>query len=373
MAGDIDSMISAIELLLIGGVASLLLVLITFLILWKLQRGHLDSIQLQQQAWQRSQETHQQQWEVQQKKQAEQTEIRLTAQVQQVRSDWKAWEAKDAARVEALAQQYATAEQRSRIEHEVLRLPFIETTPFTFDEHHPWQPPQLRGAILAHRDLSHRYLGKADLRNANLAHANLFMTDLSGACLAGANLVGADLSGANLSGADLHDATLVEANLQVADLNDTNLKGANLLGVHNLTVEQLRTASYDNTTQVELDIDITLPHLPRVTIPDTPSLPVSAIEQETPTEDAPQASAAPPAQELSELPLPSWLVDESEPTPEPQAPDLALLSLSAANDTQHAVQQKPPPKKKPENTHTEVFDTNTQKRKYNGRRRAKAS
>lgn len=275
--GNLHSMVA---LLFIGGIASVLLVIITSLILWRLQRNHLRSLQIQQQAWQRAQEMHEQQWEILQEKHAHETNKKVTSQVQHIRDEWKDWESRDAARVESLTQQYATAEQQSQIESELARLPYIETIPFTFDAYHPWQPPQLRGANLAHRDLSHRYLGKADLRNANLAHANLFMTDLREACLAGANLTGADLSGVNLTHADLHNATLVEAHLLVADLNAANLNGANLLGAHGLTIEQICTANYNNTTQLDLDIDITLHSVPSIQAFDLPVTPASIKQDE---------------------------------------------------------------------------------------------
>lgn len=324
-----------VALLFIGGIASALLVIITSLILWRLQRNHLRSLHVQQQAWQRAQEMHGQQWEVLQEKYAHEANKKVSTQVQQIRDEWKAWEARDAARVESLAQQYATAEQRSHVESELARLPYIETIPFSFDTSHPWQPPQLRGANLAHRDLSHRYLGKADLRNANLAHTNLFMTDLSEANLAGANLTGADLSGVNFTHADLHDATLVEATLLVADLNETNLNGANLLGVHGLTIEQLRTATYDNTTQLDLDIDITLHSVPIIGVFDTPIVPTSKQEI------APSASPSINENER-ETPLPPSLnVDEETPVPPSLTYDEEIPVPPSLNADEEAIVESP--------------------------------
>jgi uncharacterized protein YjbI with pentapeptide repeats len=55
-----------------------------------------------------------------------------------------------------------------------------------------------------------------------------------------------------------------EANILVADLNGAILNGANLCGAHNLTIDQLNSARYDNQTQVEIDAEITLPRVEQV-------------------------------------------------------------------------------------------------------------
>ena len=74
------------------------------------------------------------------------------------------------------------------------------------------------------------------------------MADLFRAWLTGADLTEADLSATNLTEADLRGAILTGANLQVADLNNTVLIGADLRGVHNLSMEQVQHAIYDDTT-----------------------------------------------------------------------------------------------------------------------------
>src|SRR5439155_4664515 len=100
-----------------------------------------------------------------------------------------------------------------------------------------------------------------DLRDAQLSNASFFMADLTGAYLAGADLSGADLAGANLSEADLRGAKLTGANLNVADLHQAILIDADLRGARNLTPQQIYTAIYDNTTQLDAEIDITKPRL----------------------------------------------------------------------------------------------------------------
>jgi uncharacterized protein YjbI with pentapeptide repeats len=111
---------------------------------------------------------------------------------------------------------------------------------------------------LSQRDLSHRYLADADLQEANLTGANFGLSDLSGADLADANLSEVNLTGAKLVGANLRNAILTEANLLVADLEGAVLIGANLLGVRNLTPQQLASAIYDQTTQLDAALDLHL-------------------------------------------------------------------------------------------------------------------
>jgi uncharacterized protein YjbI with pentapeptide repeats len=115
----------------------------------------------------------------------------------------------------------------------------------------------VKGARLAHRDLTCAKASRAFLANALLQGAVLACADLSEANLRGANLLGADLRGAglhfaNLAGtlqhftvlmsAKLQGAQLIEtklqyawlryAQLQGANLSATNLEGANLQGAN---------------------------------------------------------------------------------------------------------------------------------------------
>ncbi len=259
------------ELLIIGGIISVMTALIGSFIVLKIQQGYWQKTQLQQRAWQHAQEGHQSSWEVRHEKRLSELDRRLSSQVQQVQGEWKTWKEQDAERAQALAQQQENASQLVTIEREIARLPRVEDTPVIVNtsgqQQHTldsWRPPLLQGANLSNRDLSHRYLGRADLREARLVGTNFFMSDLSTACLAGADLSGADLSGADLSGADLRNAILTGANLQVADLHNAILLGANLRGARNLTTQQVYSAIYDGTTSLDPAVDITMPVLPRV-------------------------------------------------------------------------------------------------------------
>ena len=358
-----------IEMLLIGVIASALLVIITTTFLWRLQHRSLKEIQIQQQAWQRAQEVHQQQWQVKQEKLGRELEKKLLEQTQQLHDEWKTWTEKDTQRIEELARQYHNAEQHSRIEHELARLPYVEDMPVIQNYRHPWHPPQLRGADLSHRDFSHRYLSKADLRNANLAHANFFMADLSNASLAGANLTGADLSGANLTNTDLRNAILAEANLLVSDLNDALLIGANLLGVRSLTMAQLYTATYDDTTQINLEIDITLPRTPSMLM-NSDELPAPQ-SRETATDSELQAvSIETPFPRIEATPVEGPIESESEIEEQQEEP---VLSPPPSDDNLIPVAETDPQEDMPENRHIEVSDTTSPRRRRSGKKTVKAN
>src|SRR5215472_16917767 len=184
--------------------------------------------------------------------QNQQLEEKLAAQSQQLQQMWHTWQAS----VEALAHQQEVA-HLPRLED--FPLPPYPRSPLHRDVLTNWRPARFFRANLNGHDLSRRYLGRADLREAQLAGANFYMADLSGACLVGANLAEAELSGANLSGADLRNATLTNANLLVADLHGAVLTGANLLGVRNLSSQQICSVIFDNTTQLNAEIEFTVP------------------------------------------------------------------------------------------------------------------
>jgi Pentapeptide repeats (8 copies) len=246
---------------LLAGIAGALLVQ------W-LQNRRQEKAGAQQESWERTQTNRLQAWESQQEKRATERETRLTAQLQRIQEAWKQQETKEETRLAALAQDYQAAAAQLKLEHEISRVMRVEETPLTTNsngQQQPsfsnWRPLMLPGANLSKRDLSHRYLAYADLREASLTQASLFMANLSGACLVKANLTGADLSGVDLSGADLSDAILTDANLLVADLNKAILTGANLLGARGITPQQIRSATYDNTTVFDPDFDPTsTPH-----------------------------------------------------------------------------------------------------------------
>lgn len=286
-----------VETIIVIGVTCLVAAMIGALLAIKIQQNYIQKLQEQNKAWERAQESHYRSWEHQQEKYSAGVETQLVGRIEAVQKAWQAWEAKDAERIATLTQEREETEKQWRIKREIARLPRIEDIPLIHDAAHPhqrflpaWQPPLLQGADLSHTNLSHRYIGYADLRNAQLVNANFFMSDLSGALLTGANLSGADLSGANLSGADLRGAMLANANLHVADLHEAILVDTNLTTTRNLTTQQIYTALYNNTTQLDPSIDITKPRMAEVhsiQIVENNVVPTEQPEHSVPTTQTP--------------------------------------------------------------------------------------
>lgn len=260
-----------IATVIVTAILALLAGFLGALVALKIQYRYLQRTQAQRTAWEQAQESGQRTWEIKQEKRALEMEAKLVTSVQQVEGDWNTWKQKNVELVQAVSQQHAEIASFLHIERELARIPLVEEMPIAFDSKGQrlplssrWQPLALARVDLSERDLSRRYLGQANLREARLRGANLFMADLSGADLSGADLTGADLTGANLSHADLHDAILLNADLQVADMHNTILFGANLHGARHLSAQQLDTAIYDATCQLDAEVDLTIPRLPRV-------------------------------------------------------------------------------------------------------------
>jgi Pentapeptide repeats (8 copies) len=127
----------------------------------------------------------------------------------------------------------------------------------------------LHGADLQGANLQDAYLESANLRDAKLQGANLRganlqfavlkdavlnaarpcpITNLEGAHLERAELQGANLEGANLKRANLQYAYLESANLRDAELQGANLDSTSLSTTHNLTQEQINSATGDENT-----------------------------------------------------------------------------------------------------------------------------
>lgn len=316
---------------IIGGIVSLLLTAIGVLLALRIQFGVLDEKAVEREAWENAQEGHQYAWEMQERKASTLFEQQISSKVQQLKEEWQQWETRFNDHSKKLSQEYA-----------LNTLPRVEETPLSLDGHHHvtyappnWQPPTFYEADLRERDFSHRYLGEADFRKARLCEANFYMADLRGACLAGANLAGASLVGANLTDTDLRGANLSGTNLLVADLHDAILCGANLLNARNLTTQQLYHASYDHTTQLDPEIDVTQTRVPT-----------------TPTKNTDPSNGPELIQQVLDAPLLS-----------PQAPGDSPQDREAADILTN----------KPENTRTGAFDTAIPRIGQNGRTRARVS
>lgn len=246
------------QLVIIGGIISLLTAVIGVLLALRIQLGALDEKTVERTAWENAQEGHQYTWQLEERKSSLLFEEKITRQVEQLKEEWQQWEAR-----------FNDHSKKLSLEYALNTLPWVEETPLALDGHHHatnapsnWQPPTFYETDLRERDFSHRYIGEADFRKAQLAGANFYMADLRGACLAGANLSGASLVGANLTDADLRGANLSGANLLVADLHNAILYGSNLLAARNLTIQQISYANSDHTTLFDAELDITLTRVP---------------------------------------------------------------------------------------------------------------
>jgi Pentapeptide repeats (8 copies) len=355
-------------MVIIGIVIGLVAALIGSMIALGIQRRSFVKTLLEHEAWERAQESQQHSWEAQQEKRTLTLEHRLATEIEQIQAEWQAWQAKDAARIEALSQQYAEMSAKLNLDKDLARLPHIDEAPLPPSSYGQgkqrrsqaatWQPPSFFRADLSGRDLSERYLGPVDLREAQLVGANFYMADLTGACLAGANLSHANLSGANLSGADLRNAILSDANLLVTDLHNTVLIGADLRGAHRLTAQQVYAAIYDSTTQLDPKVDLTQPRTRGISSPlsaSTPPQPSPAIEVEEgnfttekiaavsagPVIDEPQSVGSldnpePAIEEVATVPGEA-VIDNPEPTgnPEKHGPtiyEIATLPIEPVTD-----------------------------------------
>jgi uncharacterized protein YjbI with pentapeptide repeats len=143
-------------------------------------------------------------------------------------------------------------------------------------------PIRLPGADLSGQELSSRYLVRANLQGTQLNKAKLFLSDCSWANFSHANLSEADLSGANLTQADLREADLRQTNFLVADMHHAILIGADLRQARNLSVEQLHSAVYDETTLID-DALRAMPAFAQSITQKTKSISIQAVDSPTPS------------------------------------------------------------------------------------------
>ncbi len=150
--------------------------------------------------------------------------------------------------------------------------------------------PILRGANLAHRDLSNADFSNTDFARANLTGSSLrgaaaYQAEFFAADLRNADLRGADLRGAKFHNADLRGAILVDADLFRADFIGTRLDRADMAGsrcwlttfanVHlsdSLGLEEVIHAGPSNIDTATLYNDgqsVPLPFLKKAGVPDS--------------------------------------------------------------------------------------------------------
>ncbi len=79
--------------------------------------------------WENARKRSLQIWEMQQEKRAIELENSLSTPVQRVAKAWKAWEVNDTSLVTSIAQQSNTLLHHTELEHEIVRLPFVDEIP----------------------------------------------------------------------------------------------------------------------------------------------------------------------------------------------------------------------------------------------------
>ncbi|GHO77427.1 hypothetical protein KSD_51980 [Ktedonobacter sp. SOSP1-85] len=360
-------------------VVSLIIAIVALVLAYRAQqnlRQASEQVQAQQEIWEKAQNTRQQDWRAEQEKHLTEVEHRIQAQIQQLQNAWNTLEKFERQQRDELRHAFEASTKQARAEYELARIPRIEDVPLPVKQDQSgkstprWQHVNLSGADLSGRDLSSRYLGHANLSQTILRTTKCFMADFSWANLKEADLQESDLSGANLTHTDLRGANLNGVNFLAADLYKTNLLGANLLNARNLTVEQLRTAIYDdstlsdliNTTQEEqlrdsgttltnmraISKKASMPHrteiIPVVTPPITPMPAAKPAPEATPEQESLQDNA--PGMDASE-----WLayIDAATPVLPPEQPAEELHQETVSTQPAEA-QAQPETASSPDNS-----------------------
>src|SRR5207248_603187 len=150
-----------------------------------------------------------------------------------------------------------------------------------------------------------------------------------------------------------------------ADLHSAILVGTNLLGARNLTTQQINSAIYDSTTQIETEVDITQPDLHALQ-PVRPLTPLeSAVADNSPHVMSTETTAAenvPAFASPPETPLPPLLNGEAESLIPPLVEPLLALSPPSSDSL-----PVPTVRDLPGDTGTEIFDTATPRAPRNGK------
>ncbi len=115
-------------MLLIGTIVLVAIITSVFFVLL-VQRRYVKTLSTRQDEWESTQKRSLQTWEIQQEKRAVELENSLTAHVQHVEIQWKEWEAKDTSLIASAVQQSQSVLRRTKLEQEVVRLPYIDEVP----------------------------------------------------------------------------------------------------------------------------------------------------------------------------------------------------------------------------------------------------
>ena len=115
-------------MLLIGTIV-LVAMITSIVFVLQVQRRYTKTLSARQEEWENTQKRSLQIWEIQQEKRAIELEHSLTTHVLHVGKAWAEWEAKDTSLIASTAQQSQDILRHTKLEQEVVRLPFIDAVP----------------------------------------------------------------------------------------------------------------------------------------------------------------------------------------------------------------------------------------------------
>ena len=118
-----------VESVLLIGTIVLVATVTSVVFVLQVQRRRFRMFSTHQVEWENVQKRLRQIWEIQQEKRVVALEDSLTTHMQRVERTWKAWEANDTSRVASTAQQSNSALLHTKLEQEVVRLPYIDEVP----------------------------------------------------------------------------------------------------------------------------------------------------------------------------------------------------------------------------------------------------
>ena len=117
------------ESALLIGIIVLVATVTSVLLVLQVQRRHSSAFSAHQVEWENMQKRSRQIWEIQQEKRGIELEHSLTTHVQHVELAWKAWEANDTSRIASTAEQSNATFLHTKLEQEVIRLPYTDEVP----------------------------------------------------------------------------------------------------------------------------------------------------------------------------------------------------------------------------------------------------
>ena len=118
-----------VEAALLIGTIVLVAIITSVVFVLQVQRRRSKAFSAHQVEWENAQKRSQQIWEIQQEKRGIELEHSLTTYVQRVKSAWEVWEANDTSRIASSAQLSNTTFLQTKLEQEVVRLPYTDEVP----------------------------------------------------------------------------------------------------------------------------------------------------------------------------------------------------------------------------------------------------